>query len=211
MKKLLILFAFFFACVLTSFATHNTGGIITYRHLSGNTYEATITTYTKVSSPAQNTELELFWGDGSSDSLPRISSINVSPGILKNSYTGIHTYASTGHYILHMEDPNRNAGIMNIPNSVNVPFYLDAELITSNTNAENNSALFTGIPVFDLNLDTFSFNFGFYDPDGDILTYDLITPGGFDGYPVAGYTLPSDVSVNHVTGQLEWAAPTQIG
>ena len=212
MKKILLIsLVAVFVFYSKLFATHNMGGIITYRHISGTTYEATVTTYTKSSSPADRPDLLLYWGDDFSDTIPRISSELVSNNVLKNIYIGTHTYSSTGHYILHVEDPNRNAGIINIPNSVNVPFYIEAELITDGLNSENNSALFSGIPIFDLNTDSFSFNLGFYDPDADILTYDLIAPIGTDGSDVSGYSLPGEVSVDHVTGQLDWNVPSQIG
>src|SRR5438105_15009095 len=61
----------FFFCYLTSSATHNRAGEITYRHVSGNnclTYEITITTYTKTSScpPACRPSLDsVHMGDGS--------------------------------------------------------------------------------------------------------------------------------------------------
>ena len=53
------------------FATHNRAGEITYKHLAGNLYEVTITTYTKISAPADRPELEIFWGDLTSDTIPR--------------------------------------------------------------------------------------------------------------------------------------------
>jgi len=38
-----------------------------------------------------------------------------------------------------MEDPNRNAGIINIPNSVNIPFFLETTLVINPFLGNNNS------------------------------------------------------------------------
>jgi hypothetical protein len=192
-------------------ATHNIGGIITYRHLTGNSYEATITTYTNENSPADSPMLELFWGDATSDTLSRISSTPIGNDVVMNIYMGNHAYASEGNYTLYIENPNRNSGIMNIPNSINAPLHIETELRINAKNI-NNSAVFSGVPFFNLAAnDSFSFNFGFYDRDADIITYELITPKGLNGDDIAGYTMPSGVSLNPVSGQLNWNTPQQIG
>lgn len=192
-------------------ATHNIGGIITYRHLTDNTYEATITTYTNSNSPADSPMLELFWGDGTSDTLSRISSTPIGNDVVMNIYIGNHDYASEGNYTLYIENPNRNSGIINIPNSINMPLHIETEL-RINANNINNSALFSGVPIFNLAVnDSFSFNFGFYDRDADILTYELISAKGLNGDDIVGYTIPVGVSINPVTGQLNWNTPQQIG
>ena len=54
-------------------ATHNRAGEITYRHLGGFQYEATIITYTKADSPADRNALGISWGDGITDTIPRIN------------------------------------------------------------------------------------------------------------------------------------------
>ena len=73
MKKLLNILLILVSTTL--FATHNRAGEITYRHLGGFTYEVTITTYTKIGSgvAADRDELEIMWGDGTSEILPRIT------------------------------------------------------------------------------------------------------------------------------------------
>jgi len=57
---------------LHAHATHNRSGEITYRHLYGNTYEFTITTCTKLSSEANRIDLEINYGDGTIDTIPRV-------------------------------------------------------------------------------------------------------------------------------------------
>jgi len=68
-----------------SFATHNRAGEITFNHISGLTYEITVITYTKGSSPADRPKLEIKWGDNSPlDSIDRISDVFVGNDIKKN-------------------------------------------------------------------------------------------------------------------------------
>ncbi|MBK9318026.1 MAG: hypothetical protein IPM91_03790 [Bacteroidetes bacterium] len=107
-------------------ATHNRAGEITYVKLSTYTYSVKIVTYTKTSSPADRPELEFWWGDGSRDTIPRLSiDFNVGPDIQRNIYVRTHVYPGTGSYIMYFLDENRNANVINIPGSVNIPFYAD--------------------------------------------------------------------------------------
>lgn len=127
-------------------ATHNRAGEITYKHVNGFTYDITITTYTESSSvQADRCSLTLNFGDGTSEEVYRVNGGSCSNGqppcsrcgqdignnIKKNIYTTTHTYAATGSYTLSMLDPNRNEGVLNITNSVQVPFYIYSELIIS--------------------------------------------------------------------------------
>ncbi len=126
MKKLfLLLYAVFFCFSL--FATHNRAGEITYRKLNNFTYEITLVIYTKTSSGLDQQWETIYWGDNTSDSIPRVNGPNNTGEILsnnnkKNVYKGNHTYPSNGIYNIFFQDPNRTAGIINISNSVNIPF-----------------------------------------------------------------------------------------
>ncbi|MEZ5198442.1 MAG: hypothetical protein R2764_19275 [Bacteroidales bacterium] len=55
----------------------------------------------------------------------------MNPGndIRRNVYKGQHTYVAGGIFTISVEDPNRNYGIVNIPNSVNIPFFIQSELV----------------------------------------------------------------------------------
>ncbi|MBK7181823.1 MAG: hypothetical protein IPH89_02235 [Bacteroidetes bacterium] len=46
MKKIIFTLFLFLISIVGAFATHNRAGEITYKHLTGNTYKITITTYT---------------------------------------------------------------------------------------------------------------------------------------------------------------------
>lgn len=206
----------FFGFALNLFATHNRGGYVAYRHVSGLTYEIEVVTYTVPDSPADRPVLIVGWGDGQSDTIARTNGGGfgeiVQSGIKENRYVWQHTYSSQGNYVLSMEDPNRNAGIINISNSVNVPFYIQSELRITNSNEYNNSARPTSImyPAGQVGI-PFTRNLALYDPDADFLTFELTTPRGENGQFVPGYSLPNGVSVNPLNGDFVWNSPQQQG
>ena len=75
MKKIL-LFTFFCVIALTTFASHNRAGEITYKHVSGYTYEITVTTYTKESSTlADKCSLTINFGDSQSATFSRVNGL----------------------------------------------------------------------------------------------------------------------------------------
>ncbi len=111
----------------------------------------TITTYTKTSSPADRPELTLYWGDGDSSIIARstIQDNFGGPGtdIRKNTYVGYHTYPGPSVYKMFFEDPNRNGGVINIPNSIDIPFYVETQLVISAFLGFNNSPVLLQPPI----------------------------------------------------------------
>ena len=89
--------------------------------------------------------------------------------------TNRHTYSSPGTYTMYMEDPNRNYGVVNIPNSVNVPMYVQTILVINPFLGYNNSPTLLNPPVDVGCVDQiFIHNPGAYDVDGDSLSYRLV-------------------------------------
>lgn len=131
-KKIFLSLALVLFSVWSAQATHNRAGEITYQKLGTYEYKVRIVTYTKTSSPADRPELEFWWGDGQRDTIPRLSiDFNVGPDIQRNTYEGTHIYPGNGNYIMYFLDENRNAAVVNIPGSVNIPFYVQTQLIIS--------------------------------------------------------------------------------
>lgn len=197
-------------------ATHNRAGEITYVKLSTYTYRATIVTYTKTSSPADRPELEFWWGDGNRDTLPRASiTFNVGPDIQRNIYFGEHTYPGSGSYKMYFLDENRNANIVNIQGSVNLPFYVETQLIISPAFLTNSSPQLLQPPIDDGAVNRiFIHNPNAFDPDGDSLSYELVQCKGFGGAPIPTFSYPVgsiSFSLDAITGDLIWNAPQQIG
>lgn len=212
-KALIYIILLFFTIPL--WATHQRSGEITYEHLYGLTYRFTIITYTYTPSPADRPEIEVFWGDGSTSIIPRYAKNNMENDISRNVYIGEHTYAGNGIYTISFEDPNRNAGIVNIPNSVNIPFYIESTLIINPFLGSNNSPDLLNPPIDNgcTNIPYYH-NPGAYDSDGDSLSFSLITCRGYEGEDIPGYTLPhasSHISIDPVTGDFVWDSPTMAG
>tara|TARA_R110002050_G_scaffold195593_1_gene330430 strand:- start:20322 stop:23042 length:2721 start_codon:yes stop_codon:yes gene_type:complete len=243
MKRfLLAIFILFAALPNEVFATHNRAGEITYEYVSGFTYRITITTYTDASSvTADRCELDkVSFGDGVTATVPRINGtgcgatnqgcqhcgVDLGRNIKKNVYVTEHTYPGTGTYRITMEDPNRNAGIINIPNSVQVVFYLYSELNIISAGVPNSSPVLTNPPVDNacLNL-PYKHNPGAVDKDiskfgtSDSLSYRLVSCYGNGGVQIPNYTLPDQwpissqntISIDSVTGTLLWDSPKLSG
>lgn len=203
-------------------ATHNRSGSITYRHISGNTYEFTVKTCTKTSSEADRPELEIKWGDGTLDTIPRIN-INfiTTYDAQENYYVGTHTYTGPGSFIVSIEDPNRNSGVLNIVNSVNQPFCIQTELVISPLlGSPNNSLIIEDCPCpeFACLNQMYCYNLSAYDPDGDSLAYSLVPCRGEDCLEMTAgvYSYPQEVgggtlSIDSISGTLCWDNPLLQG
>ena len=77
-------------------ASHNKAGEITYRLISGLTYEITLVTYTENGNPqsiqADRPVVKINWGDGSEpEDVKRLSQINLPNTTWKNIYVARHT------------------------------------------------------------------------------------------------------------------------
>ncbi len=215
LKKLLILFLVCFSAMQLK-ATHNRAGEITFKQIGPLTFEITLITFTDPSTLAhqQRTELYFSFSDNTQDTFPRISENLVGMNISKNEYVGTHTFPAVGTYIIAMEDPNRNAGIANIPNSVDVSFYLESILMINPLVGNNSSPILLNSPIDKAVVGIpFIHNPSAYDGDGDSLGYSLISCKGENGNEIIGYQFPAtsnSLSID-VNGNLIWDSPTMIG
>ncbi len=201
------------------FATHNRSGSITYEHLFGNTYEFTVTTCTQTSSDADRPELGIDWGDGTSDTLVRLSIDAESIyDIQTNIYKGIHTFTGPATYVIRVEDPNRNFGVLNITNSVDKVFCIQTELVISPfIGSPNNSLIIENCPCpeFACVNQVYRYNISAFDPDGDSLSYAIVPSRGEDCLEMSipeVFRFPNDVgggdlSIDPISGTLTWDSP----
>ena len=214
MRKFILFFGFLMLW-LAGFATHQRAGEITYKHIKDLTYEFTIITYTYTPSTADRPEIEVFWGDNTSSTIPRKSKISVGSDISENKYVATHTFASNGVFSVTFEDPNRNSGIINIPGSVNIPFFIETTIVINPFLGSNNSVVLLNPPLDNGCVGTtFYHNVGAYDPDGDSLSYKLIDCRGLEGQPIPGYSMPQAsqyIKIDEFTGDLIWETPVQQG
>lgn len=221
------------------FATHQRAAEITYKVVPGKgilTYDITVVTYSYSPSPADRNFLELDFGDGTKDTVLRMngpSGINnatkifnthlgedITPEIKKNIYIKRHTYAGQGTFKISLTDPNRNLGIVNIPNSVEVPLYVET-LLTINPFLGAHSSIQLILPPIDNGCvnNVFRHNAGAYDPDGDSLSFKLVPCKTAGGINIPGYKYPNQVDPDHPgsfkidakTGDITWDKPTLQG
>ena len=216
-RKLLLVIGFLFCFAFTARATHQRAAEITYTWLGGNAYEFTLTCYTYTPSPAglQRDSLLVQWGDGLEEYIPRVVLQNLGEDYTLNVYKQIHNYSSSGTYTISMEDANRNFGVINVPNSVMVPMHIETELVINPFLGYNNSVQLLNAPVDKGCVGKlYLHNPSAYDPDGDSLSYRLVTCKGQDGIEIPGYTLPQASQafvIDSVTGELRWDAPLLQG
>ncbi|MEE4116679.1 MAG: hypothetical protein V2I37_10945, partial [Marinilabiliaceae bacterium] len=204
-----------FLSILDASATHNRAGEITYRQISELKYEVTITTFTYVLSLADRPSLEVEWGDNTTSIAQRIEKTELPNYYQKNVYKITHTYPGAGVYKIVVQDPNRNYGIENIPNSVNVVFSISTILLVSPSLGMNNTPILLNPPYDKAALGhRFIHNPGAFDADGDSLSYRLTVCTKEDGIPIENYTLPpasNRIYVDSISGDLVWDSPTQLG
>jgi len=217
-----------------SYGTHNRAGEITYEWIAGHTYKATIRICSNEgSNVADRPELEIHWGDGTSDTVPRFSEI-IQPSVgsfngSENLYYGYHTYPGPGTYKIEVLDPNRNINIENIASSVNVAFCVRTTLVIDPfISAGNNSCVPQSFPCPEVGCTgvPYCYNATAIDPDGDSLSYALapcmegnqnFPPDGCDflalgvvyNYPhvVGGGT----ISIDPENGTVCWVSPGMQG
>ena len=214
LRILLVIIVLAFA-LPTAYATHQRAGEISYTYISGLTFEFTITTYTYTPSPADRPQIEVFWGDGTSSIIDRNMKVNMENNISQNIYVTQHTFSAAGTFHVTFEDPNRNAGIVNIPSSVEIPFFIETILIINPFLGGNSSPQLMNPPLDNgcTNVPYYH-NPGAFDPDGDSLSYSLINCRGYDGEDIPGYTMPAAtnyISIDPLTGDLTWDSPIMAG
>jgi len=198
-------------------ATHNRAGEITYQQISELTYRITVITYTSTGPEpvADRPKLEVQFGDGTSVEVPRIEEVYLPDYYKRNKYVWEHTYPGPGTYQIVVEDPNRNRNVKNIPNSVNVVFSIKTILVIDPAIGNNSTPVLLNPPIDKAALNyTFIHNPAAYDPDGDSLSYKLAICTAEGGKEIEGYTFPpfsDSLVVDERTGDLIWAAPTEVG
>lgn len=215
-RKLLLIIGLLFCLAFSAKATHQRAAEITYTWLGGNAYEFTLTTYNVPNAAwEQRDSLYVSWGDGAEEPIPRVSWQNLGNDCVVNHYKAVHNYSSSGTYKISMEDANRNYGVINVPNSVMVPMYIETELVINPFLGYNNSVQLLNAPVDKGCVGKlYLHNPAAYDPDGDSLSYRLVPCRGLDGMEIAGYSFPSasqSFEIDAVTGELRWENPMAQG
>ena len=234
-KSLLFVIVFFFTAI-TLQATHLKGGEITVKRISDKTltYEFTLTTYTENNRANQDqADVNFCFGDGSGIFKAKRccgTPIDIGNGTLKNVYKIEYTYPAPAlFYKVSVAVPNRNDGVRNIANSVQVTFYVET-IFSINSGLGQNSTPLLLNPAVDLTAvvgQPFIHNPNAVDAEGDSLAYRLsvsrtgdnetcnptsrgITAPNFR-QPNEVSSLPSSFTINAKNGDLIWDSPQEIG
>ncbi|MCL2413158.1 MAG: gliding motility-associated C-terminal domain-containing protein [Bacteroidales bacterium] len=220
MKKLGLTILFFLS-VHVLFATHQKAAEITYRHVEGRRYAFTLTTFTYSRSLADRPVLTIQWrglrGGGGAFDVPRRYNPPRYVGNLTNEniYHFEITFPNDGTFFISMEDPNRNGNVINVPNSISIPMFVETMLVVSSALGPNSSPILLNPPIdegcFGI---PFMHNPGAFDPDGDSLSFRFTNCRGANGLDIPGFRLPSasdSITINPITGDLIWASPQSTG
>jgi len=202
-------------------ATHQKAAEITYEHIEGRRFAFTLTTFTYSRSFADRPFLTIQWrglmGGGGAQTVARTRNPAEYVGNLTNIniYTFEIEFPNDGTFFISMEDPNRNGGVINLPNSINIPIFVETMLVISSAMAPNSSPILLNPPIdvgcFGI---PFMHNPGAFDPDGDSLSFRFINCRGAGGLDIPGFRLPSasnSITLDAVTGDLIWDSPETIG
>jgi gliding motility-associated-like protein len=105
--------------------------------------------------------------------------------------------------------------VINIPYSINVPFYIETMLVINPFLGNNDSPILLNPPL-DQGCVGFPFlhNPGAYDPDGDSLSYKLVDCRGEKGQYISGFSTPTatnSFSIDPISGTLTWDSPVLQG
>ncbi len=222
LKKTGIILITFLLLGHLSYATHNRAGEITYKQISDYTFEFTVITFTNTKPtsdgimPADRPQLEIQWGDGTYSVIDRIVYYDLPDYYRKNIYKGTHTYAGASTFQILVEDPNRNEGVQNIPNSVMTVFSIKTILQINPALGFNNTPILLNPPVDKAAVNQiFIHNPAAYDPDGDSLSYEMTICTGENGDPIPNYEFPPSkyepIYIDPVVGNLVWNTPMKAG
>jgi len=231
-----------FAALILSFganATHLRAGEITLERVSCTdlTFKITITIYTDTGSPIKFGDGILDFGDGTTPlTTPTIDNTrrpDLGPEVGFVEFTTSHTFGGPGRYVISYLEANRNAGVLNMSNSVETRFYVETQIIIDPFLGCSNTPRLL-VPPIDKGCTGAAFyhNAGAYDPDGDSISYELTIPKRDKGVLVNGYQDPNakdfyagmdydaanenkdgspTFSIDPRTGTLLWDAPGAPG
>ena len=109
------------------------------------------------------------------------------------------TFPGPGTYILNFREFNRDANIINIPNSVQTPFYAETKLVIDPLVCNSPPILTETAYPFTYAGSRYELSLEATDPDGDSLSAELVVPRDEDAHEIEGYQLP----INYDLGLLD--------
>lgn len=203
---------------LTCYATHMLGGYISLQHITDYTYKVKFVSYTNEGAniQADRCYVNIHFSDGDSIICDRINGLPgnctgvstmgqvIANSVKYNVYEGIKTFNNPGDYLVWTYDPNRSDGIVNIPGSINAPFYIETfiRVVDPNLYCPISSIDFGQLPVLSNPINTiFEFNLPIVKNQNDSISYQLDTCRQYNNVPIIGYTYPTGISFNNDYGK----------
>ncbi|WP_422359830.1 T9SS type A sorting domain-containing protein [Reichenbachiella sp.] len=235
--RITIPFLLLFCIISPIRATHIRAGEIVVERASssGYTYKITVIGYSDTGSSVVFGGGEIDFGDGSTLILAENADEDgitiIEDEVAYNYYEIQHTYSTFGRYTISYSERNRNAGVLNMSNSVDTPFYVETTVLLDPFVGLNSTPIFL-VPPVDKGAVGVSFLHypGAYDSDGDSLSFRLSTPRQGLNEFVSNYLSPVDpdfysnyqkgneakngtpsFEIDYETGKLTWNAPGSPG
>ncbi|NIK72537.1 gliding motility-associated-like protein [Thermonema lapsum] len=220
-----LIFGFIFlSSYSVAHATHLRAGQITASQLSPNslTYRITLIVYRDTRGvPADPQATLVIQPGGVSLTAPLLDEVPVAPLITRVRYVFTYTFPGAGTYRLGYREQFRNGCTVNMSNALETDLFVESQLVIQPFVGVNNSPILLAPPVDQAALgQKFLHNPAAYDPDGDSLSFKLVTPKrNFDtevsNYrPLNNYLSAISESggtpfygIDPVTGTVTWDAP----
>jgi gliding motility-associated-like protein len=189
------------------------------------TYEFTLKLYLQ-DGGAPQPFVDMVFSDGRILRVDVTNQVSVGNNTTQNTYITTYTFNAPGFYRVSIDHSWRNDRVINIPNSGKTDFYIELGLLIDPLIGLNQTPILT-IPPVDIGgiNKLYKHNPGAYDPNGDSISYKLVTPLSGANQIVPNYTLPNNPSyggtavgggaatltLNSQTGDLIWNTPSSFG
>jgi hypothetical protein len=201
---------------LPAWATHTLGGEITYTLDPANPLKirAQLTLYTDFSQTnADNPSATVFFGPNHSVEVDRTRRTILPEGQYKNIYFIDYVFPGPGTYTMSYREQNRAVGIVNILGSELQAYCIATQVIIDPLGSINlQSAQFLTNPITTVPLgQTVKHHIGAYEPEGDSLSFQLVSSLRDANTNTIGYQLPGFIQLNAWTGELTYTNPGLAG
>ncbi|MBX2968869.1 MAG: T9SS type A sorting domain-containing protein [Cyclobacteriaceae bacterium] len=207
MKKIIVLIIVTALPFITN-ASHLRCGYISVKRLSSTnlTCTITLTVFVNSGSGVAFGNGHLNFGDGSTHVLIPENSIVARPDLGTNigmaTFTINHSYAGPGQYKISYIEASRNAGILNVDNSISTPFITETTINLDPFLGKYDTPDFLIEPYFVAKLgSTLSLSIGGYSNEDLVVSYQLSVPSGIS---TNNYHLPENFKVNPHNGLITW-------
>ncbi len=149
---------------------------------------------------------------------------DLNSDVQQGTYVTTYTFAGSGTFKVAFSESFRNGCVINMNGSDSTDLYVESQIVINQFLGVNNSPVLLAAPVDYAGLgQAFLHNPGAYDPDGDSLSFRLVTPQSGLNTNVRNYRDltnylgpaegggPGQYFINPTQGTLTWNTPNTIG